>query len=47
MRLLPCPGIFERKHILPVDDCEMDEGVLMTKRKQESYEARQKIEELA
>ena len=43
----PLPGFFERKRILPVDDDDMDEGVLVTKRKQESYKAIHKREYMA
>ena len=43
----PTPGFFEWKQIFPVDDGDMDERVLMPKRKHESYEARHKREDLA
>ena len=43
----PPPVFLERKLVFPFDDGDMDEGLLVPKRKQESYEGRQKIEELA
>ena len=42
----PTPVYFEWKRILPVDDVDMAEGVLVPKRKQEYYEARHKREDL-